>query len=86
MAIDNGTGTLKIGLAGEDTPRTNMPSLSIPPNQGGGNKEWICGEEAIKLSESTRAKSIRPFNWGIVRDWDAADALWKLALKPYVEQ
>ena len=53
IVIDNGTGYCKAGLAGEEAPRTVVPSLIGRPLMQGvlkdlDTKEYFFGDESLK--------------------------------------
>jgi len=82
IVLDNGSGTIKVGYGGYEEPTRFIPSLLVKKGKG----DYVCGEEAVKLSEQDKTASvIRPIKWSIVQDWDATEALWKHSLEGYVE-
>ncbi len=82
IVLDNGSGTIKVGVGGNDAPTRVIPSLLLKKGRG----DYVCGEEAVKLSEQDKTASVvRPIRWSIVQDWDATEALWKHSLEEYVE-
>ncbi|CAL8103761.1 unnamed protein product [Calicophoron daubneyi] len=79
VVIDNGSGLLKAGFAGEDIPRTVFPSLVGTPFAqgvvlGATKKSYSIGDEA----ESRRGILTlqNPIEHGIVQDWDGMEKIW----------
>ena len=92
LVIDIGSGTCKVGYAGDDVPRHIVPSLIAKDNIGNpsntqqeGNMEII--DEEMKQNEylcdvflNNRAvnKEIRPLlTDGLIDDWDAFDSMYR---------
>ncbi len=81
LVVDNGTGVSKSGFAGEDHPRSILPSLigypkahSILLNSKRVIEEYYIGEEAIKLKGVL--KLLFPIEHGVVKDWNAMQKIW----------
>jgi len=79
IILDNGTGLVKAGMAGDDAPRTVFPSIvGRPKNQsimlGMGQKEAYVGDEA----QSKRGVLILhyPLEQGIVNNWEEMERIW----------
>src|SRR5690606_27578219 len=78
LVIDNGSGTIKVGFAGDDSPRAVFPSIvSRDPmryvNPYSGNLN-IRGEEAQTKRGVLERKY--PIERGIVTNWDDMEKLW----------
>eukprot|EP00761_Pharyngomonas_kirbyi_P010746 gb/GECH01010769.1/.p1 GENE.gb/GECH01010769.1/~~gb/GECH01010769.1/.p1 ORF type:complete len:382 (+),score=94.80 gb/GECH01010769.1/:1-1146(+) len=82
LVIDNGSGMIKAGFAGDDAPRAVFPSLVGVPRQKGimpsmGNKEYYVGDEA---QAKRGVLSLRyPVEHGIVdgdNAWDDMEKIW----------
>lgn len=80
LVIDNGSGMVKAGLAGEEKPRAIFPSLVGRPMYravlpGMGSQSVYIGDEAqqkrgiLKLSY--------PLEHGIVKNWDDMESIWE---------
>eukprot|EP00116_Pleurobrachia_bachei_P014926 sb/3475188/ len=80
VVIDNGSGTIKVGLTGEDTPGYVFSSVIGRPNDYlatkglGQNKEMYVGVEA-------EAKRVilnlnYPIERGHITNWDDMEKIW----------
>lgn len=79
LVIDNGTGMVKCGFAGDDAPRNVFPSVVGVPrfNQqmvGMARKDLYIGDEA--LSKKGMLSLRYPLEHGIVTSWDDMTSLW----------
>ena len=79
LVIDNGSGFLKAGEAGEDAPRASFPSLVGRPKYTGimvgmENKETYIGEEAY--ARKGVLKLSYPIEHGIITNWDDMEKIW----------
>jgi len=79
VVIDNGSGMVKAGFAGEETPRCVFPSIVGRPKnasimQGVTQKDCYIGEEA------NQKRGILELNYpiaaGIVESWDDMEKVW----------
>ena len=71
LVVDNGSGTLKAGFAGDDSPRAIFPSLiGRPRNQSlmVDAKDAYIGNNAQMKRNMLTLKY--PIEHGIVTDWD----------------
>ena len=91
IVLDPGSGYIKAGFAGEDTPRVVIPSVAInlsiqavPAEVSHMFKdiEWVFGYDAldaIRLSLEATGKQtltvIRPIERGVIKDWEAFELL-----------
>lgn len=79
VVIDNGSGMVKAGFAGDDAPRAVFPSLIGRPKYeavmtGMGKKDRYVGDEA---QAKKGILSLRyPIEHGIVTNWDDMEAIW----------
>ena len=79
MVIDNGSGMVKAGYAGDDAPRCVFASIVGTPKQGpamiglDGKKTYV-GDEAQAKRGILRLKY--PIEHGIVTNWDDMETIW----------
>ncbi|XP_063284159.1 uncharacterized protein LOC134569180 [Pelobates fuscus] len=79
VVIDNGSGVIKIGFAGEDKPRyvySNMVGRPkyLPIIVGAGQRDYYIGEEA---QERRGILSLSyPVEHGVVTSWDDMELIW----------
>lgn len=79
VIIDNGSGHMKAGIAGEVAPRCVFPALVGRPKHesamfGQEKKEYFLGEEAT--SRRGVLSLSYPIEHGIVRDWGDMEKVW----------
>lgn len=79
VVIDNGSGMVKAGFAGDDAPRAVFPSIIGRPKYeaimtGMGKKNRYVGDEAQAKKGILSLKY--PIEHGIVKNWDDMEALW----------
>ncbi|KAH8265915.1 hypothetical protein KR038_011528, partial [Drosophila bunnanda] len=79
LVVDNGSGTLKAGFAGDDAPRALFPSMVGRPRHQGvmvglDQKEVYVGDEAqFKRGILTLHY---PIDHGLVINWDDMEKIW----------
>lgn len=80
VVIDNGSGVIKAGFAGEDTPKTFFPNFVGRPKHtrvmmGGVEGSTFVGSEA----EQRRGlmKLDYPMEHGVVKNWENMEAVWQ---------
>ena len=79
VVIDNGSGTMKAGLSGQDAPRIKyatvvgkpkMPSIMVGMDQ----KEAYIGNEAQQKKGVLKLKN--PIKNGVISDWEDMIKIW----------
>jgi len=79
VIIDNGSGMMKAGFAGEEAPSAVFPSIVGRPKnasamQGINSKNLFIGDEANQKRGILNLKY--PIETGIINDWDDMQAVW----------
>lgn len=93
VVIDNGSGTMKAGFAGDDMPRRVFPSIVARPRHHGvmtgiGQKDAYVGNEAFDVQKTWRDMGLPgagqgvwtvkyPIEHGIVTQWEDMTRVWK---------
>ena len=79
IVIDNGSGLLKGGLSGNDTPTVSFPTIIGRPKHPGmmvgmDKKDSYVGEEA--KSKSTVLNVTSPIKQGLINNWEDMEKIW----------
>lgn len=83
LIIDNGTGTIKTGFAGEDAPRSIFPTVVGKPKQQGlmvglDQKDIYIGHE-VKEKKSV-LKLEYPIERGLIENWEDIEKIWNYTI------
>jgi actin-related protein len=79
LVLDNGSGMMKAGFAGDDAPRAVFPNIVGRPRHmavmvGMGNRDSYVGDEA--QSQRGLSTIFYPIKHGIVNNWDDMERVW----------
>merc|ERR1719326_1666623 len=78
LVVDNGSGMVKAGFAGDDAPRAVFPSIVGRPLykviMGTQAKEYYTGDEAIAIRGVLSLNY--PIEHGIITSWDDMEKIW----------
>ena len=79
VCIDNGSGFIKAGLAGDDAPRSEFSTVVGRPKVPGlmvglDQKEMYVGKEALQKRGVLRISN--PIENGIVQNWEEMEKVW----------
>ena len=79
VVINNGSQSIKAGFAGEDSPRTDFPSIVGRPRHSGVILGMLQKDAYIGYEAYTKrgVLSLRyPIEHGIVTNWDDMERIW----------
>ena len=78
VVVDNGSGMIKAGIAGEDAPKAYFPSVVGIPKydkiHGADEKDFYVGQDAIKKRGVLKLEY--PLQSGIIQDLDQMTKIW----------
>ena len=78
IVIDNGSGMIKAGFAGDDAPRAVFPTIIGKPCAQGvlgmSQKDYYVGDEA--QSNRSNLTLSHPIEHGIIVNWDDMEKIW----------
>ena len=79
IVIDNGSGMIKAGIAGEQAPRAVFPNI-VGRLKHASDMHGICYKEEYIGDEAMQKKSILnlscPISAGIVESWEDMEKVW----------
>ena len=80
IVLDNGSGTIRAGFAGEDLPKCYFPSFVGRPKHlrvlaGALEGDVFIGQRAQELRGLLKIRY--PLEHGIVTDWDDMERIWE---------
>lgn len=80
IVIDNGSGFIKVGFAGAETPRATFPTIIGTPKSeqlmvGGQNKDYFVGYEAVAKKDLLNLRP--PIENGVIQNWDDIERIWR---------
>ena len=80
IVLDNGSGTIRAGFAGEDLPKCYFPSFVGRPKHvrvlaGALEGDVFIGKKAEELRGLLKIRY--PLEHGIVTDWDDMERIWQ---------
>lgn len=80
IVIDNGSGTIRAGYAGEDLPKCFFPSYVGRPKHtrvlaGGLEGDTFIGNRAQELRGLLKLRY--PLEHGVVTDWEDMERIWQ---------
>ncbi|CUF04194.1 actin 2, putative [Bodo saltans] len=77
VVLDNGSGNVKCGFAGDDVPKAVFGAITSHP-RGSPTGPWLVGDDALKAKGQVYKY---PIEHGIVTDWDGLERLWAHAFR-----
>jgi len=79
VIIDNGSGYLKAGMAGEEAPSVHIPNIIGRPKHKKVLPSSVESEIYIGPSENIRGllKISYPIEHGVVENWDDMKSIWR---------
>ncbi|KAL7411081.1 actin-related protein [Mrakia frigida] len=79
IVIDNGTGTIKAGFAGQDHPKCFFPTCVGRPKHPRVMAGAVSGDQFIGR-KAQELRGLLKLNWpmegGVVKDWDDMERIW----------
>eukprot|EP01006_Ploeotia_vitrea_P010276 TRINITY_DN26665_c0_g1_i1.p1 TRINITY_DN26665_c0_g1~~TRINITY_DN26665_c0_g1_i1.p1 ORF type:complete len:387 (-),score=34.99 TRINITY_DN26665_c0_g1_i1:90-1250(-) len=80
VVIDNGSGVLKAGFAGEDAPAVVFGTCIGHPKKSTGG-DLAIGDDALSEDNKGKYKISYPIEHGIVNNFDELEKIWEYAFK-----
>lgn len=79
VVLDSGSGTTKIGYAGEDAPRSVFPSVTA--RSRGQDKTLYVGQQVFDAPSDAKLIPKYPIERAIPEDWTSLELLWEHTLR-----
>lgn len=80
LVLDPGSNTIRAGFAGEDTPKSVVPSFYGVPQSSDAQSQYLFGENALH-NPLTHMDVRNPYSSdSVVEDWDVASKLWEYSI------
>lgn len=79
VVLDAGSGTTKVGYAGEDAPRSMFPSVTA--RSRGQDKTLYVGNQVFNAPAEAKLLPKYPIERAVPEDWAALELLWDHTLK-----
>lgn len=83
VVLDSGSGTTKVGYAGEDAPRSVFPSVTA--RSRGQDKTLYVGQQVFDAPSDAKLISKYPIERAIPEDWTSLELLWEHTLRNELE-
>merc|ERR1712110_45385 len=83
VVLDTGSGTTKVGYAGEDAPRSVFPSLVA--RSRGQDKSLYIGSQVYDVPSEVKLNLKYPIERAVPEDWSSLETVWEYALKNELE-
>lgn len=78
VILDNGGGTCKIGIGGDEKPRSIFPNCTAKPK---GERQTYVGDALLDAKDILQLNLRRPFDRGFLVNWDVEKEVWNRAFK-----
>ena len=75
VVIDNGSGFIKAGVSGHDSPKVRLPSCVGYPIDKDPDRDCYIGFEAMQKRAALNL--VWPIEGGVVKDWENMNKLWR---------
>lgn len=75
VVIDNGSGFIKAGVSGNDSPKVRFPSVVGYPIEKDPDRDCYIGQEAMQ--KRSQLELVWPIEGGMVKDWENMNKLWR---------
>ena len=80
IVLDNGSGTIRAGFAGEDVPKCYFPAYVARPKHVRAMAGALEGETFVGAKAQGEIRGLMKINYplehGIVTDWDDMEKIW----------